>query len=107
MSTIKFDIQLFGGGGWSEGITKSAVQAAYDQFSAKIDEVQTAIMNYAGVDAALSAGWSGEDCVQYLEKFHEHAANICGHIEDYRTAVNTTVSNVIAQWESFQSGLIS
>lgn len=107
MSNFNFDLQLFGGGGWSEGVTKSAVLAAYDQFSAKIDEVETAIMNYAAVDSALSAGWSGQDCVQYLERFHEHANNICNHIEEYRTAVKATVDSVIAQWESFQSGLIS
>lgn len=109
MSTIKLNIQLFGGGGsnWTEGVTQSAVQAAYDQFSSKIDDVETSIMNYGPVDAALQAGWSGQDCANYIEKFHQHASNVCNHIEEYRTAVKTTVDSILAQWESFQSGLIS
>ena len=109
MSTIKLNIQLFGGGGagWTEGVTQSAVQAAYDQFSSKIDDVENSIMNYGAVDAALQKGWSGQDCVTYIERFHQHATNVCNHIEDYRTAVKATVDSILAQWESFQSGLIS
>jgi uncharacterized protein YukE len=108
MSTIKLNIQLFGGGGgWTEGVTQSAVQATYDAFSAKIDDVQTAILNYGPVDSALAAGWSGQDCQMYCEKFHQHAQNVCNHIEDYRTAVKATIDSIISQWESFQAGLIS
>lgn len=112
MSDIKFDLQLFGGGAaggsqWTEGITQSAVDAAYDAFSAKIDQVEEAIKNYAAVDAALEAGWSGTDRDAYLEKFHQHAETVCSQIEEYRTAVKNTVEEIKAQWESFQSGLIS
>ena len=112
MSTIKLDIQKFNGGGggggaWTEGITKSAIEAAYDSFSQKIDEAIAAINNYAPVDSALTAGWSGQDCQAYLDKFHVHAKNVCNEIEEYRTAVKATVTSVISQWESFQAGLIS
>ena len=108
MSTIKLNIQLFGGGGgWTEGVTQSAVNAAYDQFSAKIDEVQTAIMNFGPVDGALTAGWIGQDCVTYLERFHQHAQNVCNHIDEYRTAVKATVNSILSQWESFQASLVS
>ena len=109
MSDIKLDLQLFGAGGgnWTEGITVSAIDAAYQSFSAKIDEVITAINNYAPVDAALADGWSGTDCQMYLEKFHIHAKNVCNEIETYRTAVKATVESIKQQWESFQSGLIS
>ena len=69
MSTIKLDIQKFNGGGgggaWTEGITKSAIEAAYDSFSQKIDEAIAAINNYAPVDSALAAGWSGQASWRY------------------------------------------
>ncbi|MGM9877636.1 MAG: hypothetical protein ACI33S_03205 [Bacilli bacterium] len=108
MSNIKMDIQLFGGGGdWSEGITVSAVDAAYDSFSQQIDAIEDAIRNYSSVDTALSAGWSGVDCQQYLDKFHQHTEEVCTQIEEYRVAVKATVEDIKSQWEDFQANLIS
>ena len=108
MSDIKMDIQLFGGGGdWSEGITISAVDEALNSFSQQIDEIQNTIRSYDSVDTALTNGWSGVDCQQYLEKFHTHAEKICAQIDEYRSAVKATVESIKTQWEDFQSGLIS
>lgn len=109
MSNIKLDLQLFGPGGanWTEGITVSAIDAAYNSFSSKIDDVITAINNYAPVDEALADGWSGTDCQMYLDKFHVHAKNVIAEIETYRTAVKATVESIKQQWETFQAGLIS
>lgn len=113
MSEIKFDIQIFGGGAsggganWSSGITKSSIEAAYASFSAKVDAVEDSIRNYAAVDAALQAGWSGTDCNTFLEKFHTHAESVCTQIDEYREAVKSSVDSIINQWESFQNSLIS
>ncbi len=107
MSTIKFNIQMFGGGSdWSAGVTKSAVDAAFDSFSAEIDATMEAIRDYGSVDAAFEAGWSGTDRDAYLEKFHKHAEDICQVIEEYRSAVQKQKDDIISNWESFQSGLI-
>ncbi len=109
MSTIKLNIQRFGAGGgadWSSGITKSAVQTALDNFNQVIQEAEDAIMNYASVDSALQAGWSGVDCQNYLEKFHTHAQDVKDKIENYRQAVSKEAQSIIEQWETFQQNLI-
>ena len=108
MSTIKLNIQLFGGGvAWTQGVSVSAVNTAFDTFKTDCEEAKTAIMNYGKVDTALQEGWSGEDCVQYLNKFHLHAQNVCDEIDDYVSAVKVTVDKIIDQWTEFQAGLIS
>jgi uncharacterized protein YukE len=108
MSTCKLNIQLFGGGGsWTQGVTVSAINTAFDTFKSDCEAAKEAINNYSNVDAALQAGWSGDDCTQYLEKFHQHAANVCAEIDEYVTAVRGTLDKIIDQWAEFQAGLIS
>ena len=109
MSVVKLDIQRFSGGGsqWSSGVTKSAVQQALESFNNEIRATQEAIRAWAPVDSALQSGWSGQDCEQYLEKFHQHAEDICEKIEEYRAAVAKEAESIISQWETFQAGLIS
>lgn len=109
MSNINLDLQLFGGGSgnWSSGITESAIKEAFQSFSTQIDETIDAIRNYSKVDEALNAGWSGQDCEDYIDKFHTHAEKVITQIEAYRTAVGTQVDSIIEQWDTFQAGLIS
>ena len=115
MSTIKFDLQLFGpgpvdttgeGGSWTQGVTKSAVESTYDAFSNKIDNAIEAIRDYSGVTAALEAGWSGQDRLDFLEKYRIHTEHVIEQIEEYRTNVRTTVDSIISQWEEFQTNLV-
>lgn len=109
MSTIKFDIQKFGGGAerWSAGVTESAVREAYANFSKQIDETESVIRNTNAVHQALEAGWSGQDRVDYLARYDQHAERVIAQIEEYRVAVSKEVESIIAQWTEFQSQLIS
>ncbi len=109
MSTIKFDIQKFGNGDqrWTAGVTESAVKEAYADFSKQIDEAENAIKDWQGVADALAAGWRGQDCIDFVQKFLQHAKNVIDQIEEYRTAVGTEIESIIGQWEEFQKGLIS
>ena len=107
MSKIKFDIQMFSGGGnWTAGVTQSAIHSAYDKFSSAIDEANEAIMNYKAIDSALTSGWSGQDCTDFLDKFHTHATHVTEQIDEYRSAVSKEVDSIISQWSEFQSTLI-
>lgn len=109
MSTIKFDIQRFGSGSaeWSAGITESAIKEAYTNFCNQITKTQEAISDTAKVHAALEEGWSGQDRVDYLAKFDQHAAHVNEQIEAYKLAVGKEVASIISQWTEFQSNLIS
>ena len=123
MSEFKLNITLFGGGGdaaataetaaetatgsWTEGVTKSAIENTLAQFDEKIQAAVDAINNFGPVETALEEGWSGQDRVDYVEKFHQHAKNVIAEIEEYKSALHKTVDEVIAQWESFQQSLIS
>ena len=120
MSKFKLNIKLFSGGGgdaaaattgttgsWTEGVTKSAIENTLAQFDEKIQAAVDAINNFTAVETALEEGWSGQDRVDYVEKFHQHAKNVIAEIEEYKSALHKTVDEVIAQWESFQHSLIS
>lgn len=109
MSTIKFDIQKFGSGSerWSAGITESAIREAYRNFKQQIYETTVVIRNTMAVHNALEAGWSGQDRVDYLAKFDQHAEKVIAQIEEYEVAVGKEVESIITQWTEFQSQLIS
>lgn len=111
MSTIKFDIQKFGGGEetqtWSAGVTETAVRQEYANFCTQLDTTEETIRNIDSVRAALEAGWSGQDREDYLTKFQEHTENVIKQIEEYRVAVGKEVDSIIEQWTEFQKGLIS
>lgn len=108
MSKFKLNIQLFGDGGanWTEGVSKAAIQNTVAEFDKKISDTVAAINNTQSLEATLAAGWSGQDRVDYMEKFHKHAANIIKDIEKYQNALHKTIDDVIEQWERFQKGLI-
>ena len=107
MSTMKLNIQLFGGGSkWTAGITESAIDEAYKDFCTKISETETAIRNYNKVDEALKKGWSGKDCEDYLTKYHAHAESVCSQIEEYKVAVGKALEDLKANWAQFQNSLI-
>ena len=115
MLNIKLNIQRFSSGSsssgifsqWSAGITQSGITDILTQFKNEIEDAEEAIKSYDGVDFALQAGWSGQDCDDYLEKFHEHAQDVCDDIDKYKEAVAAEVDKIIAQWEDFQKGLVS
>lgn len=110
MSTINLDIQKFNAGGngtWTHGVTKSAMESAYQDFCTKIETTKEAILNYQEVSAALEEGWSGQDRIDFMEKFDVHCHNVCDQIDEYKVAVGQMVDKIIAEWESFQNGLIS
>lgn len=112
MLKIKLDIQKFGGGGSSShvftaGVTRSAIEAAYNDFHNQIVQTNEAIGNIGEVRAALEAGWSGQDCQDFLEKFDAHQQNVQKQILEYDVAVKAAVDKLIAEWEAFQAGLIS
>lgn len=121
MSKFKLNIMLFSDGGgeaaaaegaattgsWTEGVTKSAIENTLAQFDEKIQAAVDAINNFTAVETALEEGWSGQDRVDYVEKFHQHAKNVIAEITEYKAALHKTVDDVIAQWETFQQGLIS
>lgn len=121
MSKFKLNIMLFSDGGgegaangtagttgsWTEGVTKSAIENTLAQFDEKIQAAVDAINNFTAVETALEEGWSGQDRVNYVEKFHQHAKNVIAEITEYKAALHKTVDDVIAQWETFQQNLIS
>ena len=117
MLKIKLDIQKFSGGKadsaaaagpvFTAGITKSAIEAAYQEFHEQIIATNEAIGDIAGVRAALEAGWSGKDCQDFLEKFDKHQQNVQKQILEYDAAVKVAVGKLIDEWETFQAGLIS
>lgn len=121
MSKFKLNIMLFSDGGgegaangaagttgsWTEGVTKSAIENTLAQFDEKIQAAVDAINNFSAVETALEEGWSGQDRVDYVEKFHQHAKNVIAEITEYKAALHKTVDDVIAQWETFQQNLIS
>jgi uncharacterized protein YggL (DUF469 family) len=114
MLKSKLDIQRFsnGGGGTSSrtftaGVTKSAIQQAYDDFHNQIIATNETIGNIDGVRNALEAGWSGKDCQDFLDKFDAHQQNVQKQILEYDAAVKVAVDKLIDEWEQFQSGLIS
>lgn len=120
MSKFKLNIVLFGKGNdgaaanagaatgsWTEGVTKSAIENTLAQFDEKIQAAVDAINNFSAVETALEEGWSGQDRIDYVEKFHQHAKNVIAEITEYKAALHKTVDDVIAQWETFQQNLIS
>ena len=121
MSKFKLNIMLFSNGGgeaaategaattgsWTEGVTKSAIENTLAQFDEKIQAAVAAINTFTAVETALEEGWSGQDRVDYVEKFHQHAKNVIAEITEYKAALHKTVDDVIAQWETFQQNLIS
>ncbi len=112
MLKVKLDIQKFGAGGaggrtFTAGITKSAIEAAYDDFHNQIIATNEAINNIGPIRAALEAGWSGQDCQDFLDKFNAHQQNVQKQILEYDVAVKAAVDKLIAEWEAFQAGLIS
>ncbi|MBQ6285224.1 MAG: hypothetical protein IJK67_02805 [Bacilli bacterium] len=108
MLKVKLDIQKFGGGAnFTAGITKSAIEAAYEEFHAEIVATNEAIGNIDRVREALTAGWSGKDCEDFLKKFDEHQKSVVKQVSEYDTAVKAAVAKLISEWETFQSGLIS
>lgn len=121
MSKFKLNIMLFSKGGdegaangaagttgsWTEGVTKSAIENTLAQFDEKIQAAVDAINNFTAVETALEEGWSGQDRVDYVEKFHQHAKNVIAEITEYKAALHKTVEDVISQWETFQQNLIS
>lgn len=109
MSTIKFDIQKFGNGDqrWTAGVTESAIKEAYEDFKKQIEEAENAIRDWQGVGLVLALGWRGQDCVDFLDKFKQHAENVIAQIEEYKVAVGNEIESIISQWDEFQKGLIS
>ncbi len=111
MLKVKLDIQLFGPGGgartFTAGVTESAIRAAYDDFHNQIVAVNEAIGNIGPVRNALEAGWSGQDCQDYLAKFDAHQQNVQKQILEYDVAVSKAVEKLIEEWRAFQAGLIS
>ena len=107
MSTMKLNIQLFGGGSkWTAGITESAIDDAYKDFCSKILDTENAIKDYSSVDEALKKGWSGKDCEDYIAKYHAHAESVIVQIEEYKVAVGKAIEGLKANWAAFQNGLI-
>lgn len=112
MLKVKLDIQLFGDDGsggrtFTAGVTESAIRAAYDDFHKQIVAVNEAIGNISGVRSALEAGWSGQDCQDFLDKFDAHQQNVQKQILEYDVAVSNAVNKLIEEWKVFQAGLIS
>ena len=113
MLRSKLDIQKFGsngdGGGrtFTAGITESAIRAAYNDFHNQIVKTNEAIAEYKSVRDALEAGWSGQDCQDFLTKFDAHQQNVQDQILEYDAAVKAAVDKLIEEWRTFQAGLIS
>lgn len=109
MLKVKLDIQKFGPGGktFTAGVTESAIRGAYDEFHNRIIATNDAIGNIGPVRAALEAGWSGQDCQDFLDKFDAHQQNVQKQILEYDAAVKAAVEKLIEEWKAFQAGLIS
>ena len=112
MLDVKINIQLFGGNGdtvvneWTAGVTKTAIMQTLENFDREIENADNAIRAYAKVDGALSTGWSGQDCLDYIQKFHEHADKVINQIDEYKDAVHAQVNLIINEWDEFQKNLI-
>ena len=109
MLKIKLDVQKFSGGGqdFTAGVTKSAIEKAYDDFHKLIVKTNDAIGDFKEVRKALEKGWSGKDREDFLNKFDVHQQHVQEQIKVYDDAVSVAVQDLIEEWEKFQAGLIS
>ncbi len=98
-------------GTMTQGISQTGIMEVYEQINSLIvgegESCQKVLNDRAAFEAALDAGWIGEDREVFKTNMGNLANQISEKLIEYDNAIKAEFQKIVDEWDTFQKNNIS